>query len=174
MIARDNSERKGFTLIELLVVIAIIGILSSVVLVSLSQARMKARDARRISDMDQIRKALYLFYSTNGYFPRESAGSNGKICASGCATGDPDNINAVLSQYMGAIPSDPINDATYYYYYDGQQGCGGNPNQAVVAAVEMESQNTIIQIGDATCSSFGGEGSIGSTKSYNVVLGPSS
>ncbi len=57
--------RKGFTLIEMLVVVAIIGLLSSTILVGLGNARSKARDARRISDLRQIQTGLENYYVEN-------------------------------------------------------------------------------------------------------------
>jgi prepilin-type N-terminal cleavage/methylation domain-containing protein len=53
---------RGFTLIELLVVIAIIGILASVVLVSLNSARSRGQDAAVKANLNGIRTQAELIY----------------------------------------------------------------------------------------------------------------
>lgn len=63
-----QNSRKGFTLIEMLVVVAIIGLLAGMVIVGLGPARAKARDARRISEVNSIRNwAETQFTSPVGY-----------------------------------------------------------------------------------------------------------
>lgn len=64
---QTKMKNKGFTLIELLVVIAIIGILASVVLVSLNSARLKGKDSRVISDVQQLRTEAESKYNGTNY-----------------------------------------------------------------------------------------------------------
>ncbi len=61
-------ENRGFTLIELLVVISIIGMLASIVLVSLASARNKGSDAKTIQQLEQLRVASELYYQENHTF----------------------------------------------------------------------------------------------------------
>lgn len=71
------KNNKAFTLIELLVVISIIGLLASVILVSLNSARSKARDAKRIGDINQLAKALELYFDKHDTYPTVAAGGQG-------------------------------------------------------------------------------------------------
>lgn len=74
------KKEKGFTLIELLVVVSIIGVLASVVLSSLNDARQRARIAKTQSDLRQI----YTLIETARIFENETllqiTGSNCTYC----------------------------------------------------------------------------------------------
>ena len=99
-------NKQGFTLIELLVVIAIIGLLSTLAVVALGNARVKARDAKRMSDLKQIQTALELYYTDQNAYPAGSSvalGDTNHIClnASGFTT------TGCANAYMGRIPTDP-------------------------------------------------------------------
>jgi prepilin-type N-terminal cleavage/methylation domain-containing protein len=84
-----NRSHKGFTLIELLVVVSIIGMLSSVVLASLSTARTKANDSKIRSMLVNIRTAAEFYYSTNNSYGPIIDGTQaaGTTVGGGCASG---------------------------------------------------------------------------------------
>ena len=163
---KTSNTQKGFTLIELLVVIAIIGILSSIVLASLTSARAKARDARRLSDLKQIRTAIEMYINDNNHLPRETLDkSNGKI-------GEGAGLDTLLAPYMQNIPHDPLGpgNSSYYYYYDGNQWCVGRANIAVLFARNMESSKDHNR---SVCSAWGGEGGAGAPGTWNIIIGDS-
>lgn len=110
------QSNRGFTLIELLVVISIIGILSTLAVVSLNDARGKARDAKRISDVKQVQTALELFLADRNGYP---AGDNLVLGAGNGATlSQTGGFAAAVSgnTYMGRVPANPAPNGVDYKY----------------------------------------------------------
>lgn len=108
-----SKQTQGFTLIELLVSMAIIGLLSSIVVSSVSQARLSAQDAKRKADLMQINKAINLFYNEFGRMPR-NYNCNVSYCPGGggnfgaCDAPVPnvpgtDSTNLVLAAYNASM-----------------------------------------------------------------------
>lgn len=91
-------KNKAFTLIELMVVVAIISILSAIVLGNLTQAKAKARDSKRVSDLAQIQLALEVFFDRCNAYP--TALDVTKNCSA-------DGATVKLSDYISVIPTAP-------------------------------------------------------------------
>lgn len=119
---KNKSYLKGFTLIELLVVIAVIGLLSAVIMTSVSSARKKSRDATRKQDMISIRNALELYASSNDFtYPSTGGIANWRgTCAtygSYSNTGAGGYIPNLAPTYIAVLPTDPNPSASNCYVY---------------------------------------------------------
>ncbi len=107
-------NKKGFTLIELLIVVAIIGLLSTLAVVSLGSARVKARDSKRLADLKQLQTALELYYTDQNAYPTGSSISLGTTSYA-CLNAAGFTTTGCSSPYMGAVPADPKSPGTYLY-----------------------------------------------------------
>lgn len=104
-----TGKQKGFTLIELLVVMAILAILSTVGLNSFRHSQLRARDTRRKSDLEQVQRALEMYYSDYNSYP---AAAGGLISTFNWGDEFKDSKGTV---YMTELPTDPTNNPDYCY-----------------------------------------------------------
>lgn len=105
---KNVRTNQAFTLIELLIVIAIIGILSSVVLMSLNTAREKSRDTARYQQANEFLKALELYHTDTGQYP---------VTVSVDTPVPFSTVQPTISTYMSSVPADPTYPANQGYHY---------------------------------------------------------
>lgn len=129
----SKSSRTGFTLIELLIVIAIIGLLATLSVIALSNARTKANDAIKIADLKAISTALQLLYDKTGKLPLNYGG--GGAC-SPTPEYDQSMQELVTAGFLKKIPRPPANftAANGYCYYN--YGSGNNIGGLVVTNLQ--------------------------------------
>ncbi len=98
---------RGFTLIELLVVISIIGLLAGLLISNVAGIRERARDVARKSDLDQMKKALRMYYNDHNSYPTTTVFS--------AISGEFKDPNGTMV-YMKVLPVDPSTQSSYAYY----------------------------------------------------------
>ncbi len=101
-------KEKGFTLIELLIIMIIMGVLASLIAGNFVTSLKKGKDARRKTDLEQIQRALEMYYEDKKTYPLTA----GVVFGSQL-------VDAVSGKiYMVKVPNDPVSGKTYQYVYN--------------------------------------------------------
>ena len=128
-------KRRGYTLVEILIVVAIVVLLGLMVLIILNVASQmnKARDSKKITDLDALKKALEEYYNDRGCYPTLP-----ELCYLGGDNGDAQDLSETnhcyicgtetqtpnFEPYLKELPCDPDHPKKkYIYYIEGDPSC---------------------------------------------------
>lgn len=143
-----SKKGAGFTLIELLIVIAIIGLLTSIVVASLGTARLRARDTKRVNDMNQVRTGLDVMLNQVGGYPDTTMWD--------AAVGSQMSCSGIT---FFQVPRDPLTGYSYVYTAGpagtGFSGCGGTIYPSYKIQFQTEGVTGIGPAGTYYISPFG-------------------
>ena len=128
---KSRTAENGFTLIELLVVISILGVLATLVIANVNEARGRARDVRKKADMTQLKTALKLYYNNYNRYPAgtglscgmssinsiKGCGINGTDCCPIAGCPEFSSGTDCASVYMNKLPQG-LGDNTISYFSD--------------------------------------------------------
>ena len=115
ILLKNNMIKKrfsspAFTLIELLVVIAIFALIANITMYSVSKTRRQSRDVKRVSDIKQLRSALYLYSIGNKSYPSDGGstialGVDNHLLLDDSGWNDGTSIQRPVFMYQ--VPRDP-------------------------------------------------------------------
>jgi general secretion pathway protein G len=109
-----NISRRGFTLIELLIVMSIIAMLAVLGSANYITSQKKARDSRRMADLEQVRAALEMSRTddVNGHYPIQATCSTTVQAKANYAA-----IVTTLKtgNYLKSDVNDPLGGKSYSY-----------------------------------------------------------
>lgn len=113
-----NSRQFGFSLIEILLVSVLLSLLIGgiITLGRPGEMQKRARDNKRLANLTTLERAVDEFVLDNGTYPA-AEGVSYFSTDTGYVIGW---IEEDLTEYLPALPTDPVNDAEYFftYYHD--------------------------------------------------------
>ena len=112
--------KSAFTILELLIVIAVFGLLVTLGVLSLNSARMRMRDAQRLSDVSVLRAALSQYWFEKASYPASGGVNLGQVGTNTdvfSSAGFVESKSAVAPIYLPRVPTGP--KANEYYRYQG-------------------------------------------------------
>ena len=143
----SHKQQKGFTLVELLVVIGVIGLLSTLAIIALGSARTKARDAKRISDVKDVRNALELYFADYGNYPVMADGVVFGSASASCLDNSTQGWAPTCEDpYLATVQADP---GKYRYIYRSADG------ESYTIQITLESQLGNLLPGDVIATPSG-------------------
>ena len=100
-----KKRKEAFTLVELIIVVVIIAILATIAFLTLGQYPQEARDVKRLSDKNNIEKALEIYRAKKWEYPKFDEENWQKIFW----TWAWEKVNTSLS----TLPRDPLTNKLY-------------------------------------------------------------
>ena len=103
---QKRNKSYGFTIIEVIIVLAIVGLIMTIVFISVGEASVARRDSQRKAYANQVLEAMLEFYKNNGAIP-------GCGTSFGCTGGGQDGADRFLAHYLPDM-TDPLTGTQYH------------------------------------------------------------
>ncbi|MFA6297186.1 MAG: prepilin-type N-terminal cleavage/methylation domain-containing protein [Candidatus Paceibacterota bacterium] len=133
---KELYSSRAFTLIELMVVISIIALFSSIGMFAYADARVKANDAKKETEVGQVEKAILLQRDAIGFVPANHTGSN-SVAVEGTDAYNQSMQELINNGYISSIPKS--SDGTYIYY-------ANSTSQSAVFGAKLKSSTQVSSV----------------------------